>query len=149
MSRGCVMFSANWVSGSPHRFTSYIYCDVHTEKHWHCRGVPTALLLTQPRPVCGLCACPVPAYRDSLCLAPLCSLKARVVSGLEASIPSSSRVTTKKEWMYVSAYAKSLRDKRYLARVAGRNFILSSCRNVSSRKYFNNRARLIIRPVGS
>lgn len=102
MSRGCVMFSANWVSGSPHRFTSYIYCDVHTEKHWHCRGVPTALLLTQPRPVCGLCACPVPAYRDSLCLVPLCSLKARVVSGLEASIPSSSRATTKKEWKYVS-----------------------------------------------
>lgn len=67
MSRGCVMFSANWVSGSPHRFASYIYCDVHTEKHWHCRGVPTALLLTQPRPVCGLCApalCPL--TRDSV-----------------------------------------------------------------------------------
>lgn len=53
-SRGCVMFSTNWVSRSPHRAltASHIYRCAYTHRRgrWlRCRGVPTALLLTQPR----------------------------------------------------------------------------------------------------
>lgn len=57
VARGCVMFSTNWVSRSPHRALRRTSTGTYTHRRAlvHRRGVPTALLLTQPRLVRSPC----------------------------------------------------------------------------------------------
>lgn len=83
------MFSTNWVSRSPHRALRRTSTGTYTHRRAlvHRRGVPTALLLTQPRLVRSPCdasssrhrASYPPIYTRDVSLP--CTLKARVTLG--------------------------------------------------------------------